>query len=166
MSEINITESGMKFKFDKQSFFRIEECPTLASMHERVEICEFVSLFNDDVIFVEAKSSFPDSKNPDDFEKNVASIVKKFQNSTQLFAAILVGRPFRVKTLLPEKLRPDSIKNCKWICYFIINGHEDEWLEDIDDEINARMNDLKKCFYIEQINVLNDKFAKELKLIC
>jgi len=62
MSDV-ITESKMEFISDNA--FRIEKSPLYTNLGEGIKSVEFIRVKEDNLLFVEARSSFPDPNNPD-----------------------------------------------------------------------------------------------------
>ena len=114
-------ESGMKFIFPDDMFFRIEQ-----SLFYKQKIAlssvECLYLINNKLHFIEAKSSFPKADNITDFEKNINDISDKFLHSFELFLSHCVN----VNPLLPEETPEKFInytfsKNSHILFVLIIN---------------------------------------------
>lgn len=159
---IEVTESGMVFSFPKEDFFHIEKSSVYKSLGNKVKTCEFVARKGNSVVFVEAKSSFPNPAGPKGkkgFDEAIHEIVDKFQCSQWLYSGILVNRPYKETVQMPLKLSLSGIKKVKIIMLLVINGFEEEWMVPIQDELNRKLEKLKKSFLISDILVINHEVA-------
>lgn len=165
MSDVEIEESGMIFKFPEEDLFHIEKCSTVKAIRKGVKTIEMVVKQNQKLIFIEAKQSSPQPGNTERFDEFMQEIYEKFRNSLILFSGIALKRPFKKNTQFPKNLTAKAIANSSIHFYLIIKGHKEEWLSPLSDELNSSLNAVKKCFAIKDIKVLNDAMARQYKLI-
>jgi len=99
-----LSKDGMSgLAFIDENVFHIEKSPLYTQLGNNVKTVEFIRSINKDLLFVEAKSSFP---NPDGtipnpkkgnkigtelFDEEIADICEKFTHSLNLYSAIKVG---------------------------------------------------------------------------
>lgn len=92
MSTIAIRESGMDFMVDEDYLFRIEGNGYVKSI-QGLKSCEYVEWSNGNLVFLEAKTSFPHPANSkESFADFIGEITSKFEKSFQLFVSVLTGR--------------------------------------------------------------------------
>ena len=95
MGKISIEESGMKFReYDERDIFRIEKSRQyIETLRDRgIKICEFLLSTGNKIVFVEAKTNFPNHFNVKDYECFIGEVVQKMSNSLSLYGNILLGR--------------------------------------------------------------------------
>jgi len=98
----DINESGMDFIADNA--FWIEKSTLYKNLGEGIKSVEFIRVKEDNLLFVEAKSSFPDPNNPvtgnlAEFNSQIVDICEKFLHSLNILSSVIV----RVaKSTLPE----------------------------------------------------------------
>jgi hypothetical protein len=96
-----IRESGMCFVADNA--FHIEKSPQYTELGDSVKTVEFVRAKGERLLFVEAKSSFPNPRNKrpnqakgnktgeEIFREEIADICDKFTHSLNLYSAVDIG---------------------------------------------------------------------------
>lgn len=166
-------ESGMNFSFPDENAFHIELCPTYKSMYSGTKVCECIVKhpIKNKLYFIEAKSSFPNpSKNNGlSFNENVNKIIQKFIDSLTLYFGILLNRPFKIQTPLPNNLSLSYFTSLQYSItpILIISDFEESWLPPVKDALNnsLRKQSFIKYIVVEDILVLNMKMAEELKFV-
>lgn len=164
---MEFVESFMKFSFDDDNIFRIEEDELIRSVEGR-KACECVVLISENVALIEAKASAPRISNTKKIDEFLDEIRQKFKDSLQLFTEM------KTKTLgeesfqrLPVNLRhaPDEKANYK--IYLIVHGHELEWLLGLLDALKDTLRDVVKKWNMRDSNVkvFNEQTALENNLI-
>jgi hypothetical protein len=164
---MEFVESFMKFSFDDGNLFRIEKDELVQSLEGR-KACECVVLLNENVAFIEAKASSPNSKNKDKFNEFITEIKQKFEDSLQLFTEMktkVYGDEAYQR--LPPGLQHASDDKNRYKIYLIIHGHKEEWLIGLLDALREALRDVVKKWNMRDSNikVLNEKIALENKLI-
>ncbi|MDH8701940.1 hypothetical protein M2138_001292 [Dysgonomonadaceae bacterium PH5-43] len=157
-----ITESGMCFIADNT--FHIENSVSYATLKESIKTVEFIRAKDDKLLFMEAKSSFPNPNNPVStakFQSAVDDICNKFIHSLNLYASIAIG----VNGEFPPDFNPAIKVSLKFI--LIINNFEQKWCIPIE---KALINQLRKSECIAKIwkptvFVMNHKIASKQNFI-
>jgi hypothetical protein len=88
----DIIESGVRFIADNA--FYIEKSELYKNIRKGIRSVEFIRSRNGDLMFVEAKSSFPNQSNLESIEQfynQINDVCDKFIHSLNLFASIKVG---------------------------------------------------------------------------
>lgn len=169
---MKIIESGMEFVTD--NIFHIEKSSEYTNLGEGVKSVEFIRSVDNNLFFIEAKSSFPNPNNvtPNSdkehktgtelFNEAVSDICEKFMHSLNLYSAIDVGV---VGSGFPEDYHPAD--NVKLSLFLIINGFDISWCDEIEKTLKEKM---RKSLCIAKIwkpkfYVINDKIAAKRNLI-
>ncbi len=84
------TESGMLFDLPDERLFRIEKSP-FYTRKTNLSSVECLYSAEEELLWIEAKSSFPREENDEDFHKNLDEISNKFIHSFELFSSHFVG---------------------------------------------------------------------------
>jgi hypothetical protein len=152
MSKI-ITESGMNFIADNT--FHIEKSSLYTQLGDSVKSVEFIRAINGKLLFVEAKSSFPNPSNttPNPNKNNktgkelfceeITDICDKFTLSLNLYAAAYVGV---TNGELPSDYNPDNRVLLMFIV--VINGFKQSWCDKIE---KALTNQIRKSILMSKI---------------
>ena len=157
-----ITESGMDFIADNA--FHIEKSDIYTKLNESIKTVEFIRAKDDKLLFVEAKSSFPNPNNPKsfvNFQSETDDICDKFVHSLNLYASIAIG----VNGQLPPDFKPAIKVSLKFILIF--NNFEQKWCIPIR---NALTNKFSKSECMAKIwkptvFVMNHETATKQNLI-
>ena len=169
-----ITESGMAFgPYPDGCCFPIENCQTLQAFGgEKVKIAELLLFWPCDkqgapVLIVEAKSSSPRPCTQPDFDDFIGDITEKFTNTLMLTVAMLLGRHGAGVNDIPDSFKSLDLGSAKFRFVLVINGHKDEWLPPLKDELNTRLKSLIKIMSLPptSIAVFNDILARDIGLI-
>lgn len=162
---VEIEESGMTFgPFESSHIFWIEKSELYKNLHN-IKTVEFILEHNDNLQFIEAKSSSPRPV-PDNtvrFEQFIDEISQKFLHSLNLYCAGILGRHGSSNDI------PDSMKNMehqklsiKFI--LVIKNHQTEWLMPIQDALDQKMSSIS-AIWESQVAVINEKIAQQHWLI-
>ena len=157
-----ITESGMDFIVDNA--FHIEKSDIYTKLNESIKTVEFIRAKDDKLLFVEAKSSFPNPNNPKsfvNFQSETDDICDKFVHSLNLYASILVG--------VNEQLMSDfnSADRVYLDFVLVLNNFEKSWCVRIKDAITNQLRK-SKCMakiWKPEVSVINCEMAQRLNLI-
>lgn len=163
---MDIVESYMRFRLNEEETFWIEKSNALARI-ECVMACECVVLIGDKLCMIEAKSSAPAPGNKKCFDKFIEEIARKFLDTLLLYNAIKLERHGEnAISELPEKMRCQSGK-AEYKMYLIIHGHETEWMVDIQNALQMKMQHILRAWGIHDssLKAINHEVAKSLCLI-
>lgn len=157
-----ITESGMEFIAD--NVFHIEKTDVYAEIGDCIKTVEFIRANDNMLLFIEAKSSFPNPNNPKsevEFQCQIDSLCDKFIHSLNLYASIAIG----INGRLPSDFKPAPKASLRFILIF--NNFEERWCIPVE---KALRNQLSKSECIAKIwkpfvFVINGETAKAYNLI-
>jgi hypothetical protein len=159
-----ITESGMDFIAD--NVFHIEKSPQYRRLGGNVKSVEFVRARGDKLMFVEAKSSFPQPNDTDNeksvrFREEVKEICDKFVHSLNLYSSIEVGV---TDGSFPAVFKPADKVSLVFV--LVINGFETAWCDPIKKALRnkIRQSQCMANIWKPEIFVINDKTAAQRKL--
>jgi hypothetical protein len=157
-----ITESGMDFIADNT--FHIEKSDIYTKLKNGIKTVEFIRAKENKLLFVEAKSSFPNPNNPTSitkFQSEIEDICNKFIHSLNLYASIVIG--------VNMQLLPDFQSAIKVSLNFVLifNNFEHKWCIPVE---KALTNQLRKSECIAKIwkptvLVINHETATKQNLI-
>jgi len=158
-----ISESGMDFIADNT--FYIEESTLFKNIGDGIKSVEFIRVIDDKLLFVEAKTTFPNPNNPsiDNYQKFLSEandICEKFIHSLNILAS--------VKVCTTEEVFPDDfILPEKVIIVFIlvIKNHELKWCKPIKKKIISTLPLYLKKIWKPEIYVINKNMAIKYNLI-
>ena len=162
MGKISIEESGMKFReYDERDVFHIETSQQyIETLRDRgIKICEFLLSTGNKIVFVEAKTNFPNHLNVKDYECFIGEVVQKMSNSLSLYGNILLGR--YSDDGVPENLSVKAFLKKQIIFLLLVKEAKEEWLINVRDDLNSRMNDIMRIWKIQRIMVLNEEMARQ-----
>jgi hypothetical protein len=167
-----ITESGMQFI--SNNIFHIEKSLQYTKLGDSVKMVEFVRTMGDKLLFVEAKSSFPNPHNlePNEakgnktgeeiFREEVADICDKFTHALNLYSAIHVGA---TKDGFPADYKPALKVSLMFI--LVIRGFERSWCDEIVMAVKEKVRKSVSIAKIwkPEILVMNDEIAANRNII-
>jgi len=158
-----INESGMDFVADNA--FRIENSETYKNLGDGVKSVEFVRVINDMLLFVEAKTTFPNPNNPsveepNRFQDEVEVICEKFIHSLNLYLSIEVGVAEDVSA--SEIKKPESVT---LVLILVIRTHELDWCRPVKVELERVLPLYFKKIWKPRILVVNHEEAVNLSLV-
>jgi hypothetical protein len=167
-----ITESGLNFIADNA--FHIEKSPAYIRLGDSVKSVELIRAKENKLLFIEAKSSFPNPNNltPNSIKRNktgaelfqeeISDICDKFTHSLNLYSAINVG-------VIADGFPPDFNPSDKVSLIFIlvITGFEQTWCDEIQKALTIQIRNTACMSKIwkPEIAVMNDKTAINRKII-
>lgn len=177
MDKASFIESGMNFgDYDKDKIFQFEKCIQYQNSlrNNGVKICEFMLLMDKDknkkLIFVEAKSSCPNSETANgshgertSYEEYVDSIVQKMRNSVSFYASILLKRCSQDN--MPFGLLMEDLSGLNIVLLLIVKNASTEWLIPIRDDLKKRLTADMRIWNISNIFAINELTAKEKRLV-
>ena len=156
-----ITESGMNFIADNS--FHIEKFHTKL---KGIKTVEFIRAKGDKLLFMEAKSSFPNPGNPQldnipNFQSQVNDICEKFIHSLNLYASIAIG----VNEEFPPDFKPAVKVSLMFVLIFY--NFEQEWCIPIKKALETQLKKSKCIAKIWQptVLVINHEKATKRNLI-
>jgi hypothetical protein len=161
-----IIESGMAFIAD--NMFHIEKSTTYTRLGDSVKSVEFVRAKENRLLFIEAKSSFPNPGNlmPNPFKRHktgselfqeeILDICDKFTHSLNLYAAIDVGV---MESNFPADFT--SADNVSLVFVLVIKGLEKTWCDEIQKALTLQIRDAvcMSKIWRPEIAVMNDVTA-------
>ena len=170
MSKV-IVESGMSFVTD--NVFHIEKSPLYIQLGECVKSVEFVRSMGNKLVFVEAKSSFPNPNNPTPnpgkrnktgielFREEIADLSDKFIHSLNLYSSVDVG-------VAESRFPPEYMPSTKVTIMFVlvINSFDKSWCDEVE---RALLNTIRESICVSriwkpEIYVLTHEMATKWKL--
>ena len=94
MGKLIKNQSGMDFIADNA--FHIEESEVYSKIGEGIKSVEFIRAVDDKLVFVEAKTTFPNPDNPSvenykRFQAEISDVCDKFIHSLNLYSSIKAG---------------------------------------------------------------------------
>ena len=165
---MSFVESGMDFSplFEQGLSVYIEKSNLYQNLRgNSVRSVEFISLRSGNrLCFIEAKSSFANIRNKDDFIINVSEILDKFQHSLQLYVSYNLGIHSDTYSEFPPSFNDVAFPQWKIIFLLVINGHKREWLGDVSEMLSNKLKALRKIMNIDVV-VMNENDALKWKLI-
>lgn len=162
---MNFEDSKMQFSFPDADCFRIEHSPVHKELGEGIKICEAIVRIDDSIVFIEAKSSFPQPGSKEDFSARVAEAYDKFLNSILIYLGLQTQRPYKNKQIPANLIIAEPTSNLKIKCYYIIHGFQRDWLPPVNEAIGLSLSKIKKTLLIDSIMVINDTVARNHGLI-
>ena len=164
---MEFVESFMKFSFQDDDIFRIEE-DELVQSTDGIKACECVVLISEKVALIEAKSSAPKIDNEEKFQQFISDIRQKFADSLQLFNDIKNKKRGEEAFLrLPINLQNSQVPTEAYKIYLIIHGHHLDWLLGLTDALRVALQEEVKKWNLRDSNVkvYNEQTALENHLI-
>ena len=138
-----IVESGIPFV--AENVFHIENTAAYKNLGSGIKSVEFVRRKNEVLVFVEAKTTFPNPNNSETkFNIASADIADKFIHSLNLFASIILGL-YTDDISATDNL---SSKSTTITFILVIREHMTEWCEQVKDKLTLLLND---CTYFREI---------------
>jgi hypothetical protein len=148
--------------------FHIEKSPQYAELDSNVKTVEFVRSMGGNLLFVEAKSSFPNPRSLESneakgnktgeelFREAVADICDKFTHTLSLYSAIHVGV---TNDSFPDDYLPSPKVSLMFI--LVIRGFEKSWCDEIVRSLRERVSKSASIAKIwkPKIIVMNEKVA-------
>ncbi len=166
---IYIEESGMRFgPFDEQEVYHIEKSQIYQELQHKLQMAEFLLMRNNKTVWiVEAKSSSPNPENQASkiqFDEYIENISEKLVNALTLTVSILLNRQGNAINDIPKCFSEGIFTNCSIKMIVVVNGHRNEWMNEIQDAISQQLYTQSKVWRFD-IAAINDATAKEINLI-
>ena len=157
-----ISESGMDFIADNT--FHIEKSYIYTKLKDSIKTVEFIRAKDDKLLFVEAKSSFPNPNNPESkpkFKSEIDDICNKFIHSLNLYASIAIG----VNEQLPPNFQPAI--NVSLTFVLIFNNFELKWCAPVKKALTNQIcqSECMAKIWKPEVFVMNNETAKGENLI-
>lgn len=166
-----VNHSNMNF-IDKDAF-HIEESQIYTQIGKGIKSVEFIRSMGNKLLFIEAKSSFPNPNNTTPniekgnktgielFREEIDDICEKFIHSLNLYSAIDVGV---VKEGFPPEYRPSDKVYLVFI--LVINSFKKDWCGRVEREL---INKLRESICIlkiwkPEVHVINHETAIQRNL--
>lgn len=168
-----ISESDMQFGcFQEDNLFHIEKSKLYQKLGDGVKTVEFLLESNNDILFVEAKRSCPNSTNKnktvekaEKFEEYYTSITDKFVDSLQIYAASILGRYDDITEIGSNLIKPDGLKNVRLVFILVIKHADDiTWLAGPMAELRRRLLRFRKIWGVEVL-VLSESMARDKNIL-
>ena len=148
-----ITESNMGFITDNA--FYIEKSKLYTDLGEGVRSVEFVRVKNNNLLFVEARETFPNPENPIDanlnrYNSQIEEICEKFVHSLNLFSSAKVG-------IANERL-PDGLSlptKSSLVFVFVIKNHKSKWCKPIRKKLISILPEYLNKIWNPTVYVIN-----------
>jgi hypothetical protein len=156
-----IFESGMAFI--SENTYHIEQSQAYRCLGKNIRSVEFIRRKDTELLFVEAKTTFPNPENiekPERFREEVGIICEKFIHSLNLFSSIKTGVNQDVLSeafILPGK---QSV-----VFVLVVRDHKIEWCNRIQEKIIQELPIYLKKLWRPQVRVCNSDFAKKMGLV-
>jgi len=165
MARIILNQSGMDFIADNT--FHIEESGLYKNIGKGVRSVEFIRIKDNRLLFVEAKTSFPNPNNPCEnndeiFQSEIGEVCKKFIHSLNLVSSVEMGV---AEEVFPKDfIVPDSVS---LVFILVIKNHEFEWCRPIKSKLESELPTYLKRIWKPIIYVINQEVAaKQGLLVC
>lgn len=174
MNTQTFVESNMTFgPYPEGHCFRIEKSEVYTDLQQDIKIAEFI-LFRPEneekapaICIVEAKSSTPRPETQPNFDDFITEIRDKFINAFSIGLSCCLKRHKKSDKELPEPFKNLYLSQVEVQFFLIINGHKDEWLPPIKDELHKSLRVMIKTWALssKSVLVLNNELAKKYKFI-
>lgn len=165
-----IRESSVDFgPFEEENLFHIEKSPLREILGKGLKSVEFITLKEQKVIFLEAKSSFPNPHNKtseEEFQKYYDDIGQKLIDSFKIFLPGIMGM-WEDAPEIGENLKsifPIRDYKLEFILVITSEGIREEWLGSPKLELEKELIEYRKIWNME-IKVLTQDLAKAYGLI-
>lgn len=162
-----IHESGMRLPCDAENTFFCEEIIQTAGIQD-VKSVEFITIKGEKLLLVEAKSSAPNSKNKEDFQRYIGEIAQKAVDSFSLLLAARLGRWEGAVSLCPNLATADY-GTMTVSLVLVIRQCREEWLAPVRDSLLEKLRHFTAAWQwgTQPVVVLNEELAvKKQFVIC
>jgi hypothetical protein len=151
-----IQESGMDFIADNS--FNIEQY--IHDMRiEGIKSVEFIRIKNNDLLFIEAKQTFPNPDNPSSDNKRkfisaISNIKRKFIHSVNAYSSLKIG-------VSQVRFPDDFVQNTECVLVFVIviKTHELKWCKPIKTKFMDGLPQYFKTIWKPKVYVINEAKA-------
>jgi len=153
----SIIESDMKFI--SENAFHIEKSGLYTNLGGGIRSVEFIRTKDEKLLFVEAKTTFPNPDNPsvenyEKFQAEINDICDKFVHSLNIYSSIKVGineEPFADGFVSTEKVY--------LVFILVIKNHKPEWCKKIKPKFIAALPTYLKKIWKPEVYVINHENA-------
>ena len=134
----------MLFEYNDENVYCIEDDSFYTKITSKygVKVCDFILLKDNNLIFIEAKSSIP--KNNNDKEEFTLDIKKKIMDSLILYLGVINDRKNTISTIIHENMKNSNLFKKKIKLLLIVNNVEKRNLE----TMSGLFVDKMKRFYL------------------
>jgi len=158
-----IIESDMDFISDNA--FYIEKSRQYTGLGKGIKSVEFIRIINDSLLFVEAKTSFPNLQNDSTdnrtrFNSQVVEICDKYVHSLNLYYSIYAGI---TDITFPDGFVPKDKVSIEFV--LVIKNHKNEWCRRVKYAIEDALPKYLLKIWRPKIHVLNHENAQKKNLI-
>jgi len=160
MSKI-ICESGMHFgEYATADVFHIEESAIFEKLKktEGIKTIEFILKWETGaVVFIEAKSSFPDPNNretPEKFDERVNEVYEKFSHAMEIYFAAILNRQSDDKGDIPKYFKTVNYGEVDIKFWLVINGHHESWLPPVSEALRRMLRIKLKIWGMKPMDVI------------
>ena len=158
-----ITESGMDFVGDNA--FYIEKSSLYKKLGNGVKSVEFIRIKGDSLLFIEAKTTYPNPNNPSaenltKFHMAIEDTCEKFLHSLNLFSSVKVG--------VAEFVLSDdffALKSASLVFILVVKNHELRWCNRIRTSILNSLPLYLKNIWKPIVYVINHEAAAKRNLV-
>lgn len=157
----SILESGMLFNTDNT--FHIEKTSAYTDLGSGIKSVEFIRRKDKALLFVEAKTSFPNPSNSEKrFDSESEDIADKFIHSLNLYASIALG--LRTEDISAASNATEVNTEVKLV--LVIREHETGWCSKVKKKIALLLNKTEyfREIWRPQVIVINHDTAIEFGL--
>ena len=151
------SKDGMSdMEFVSENVFHIEQSQTYKSIKQYgIDSVEFVRIKDHELLFVEAKTTFPNPNNPDAknlarFDEEIGEIRGKFIDSLELYAYILSRVAYED---LPSDFAPEEEMQLVFI--LVIKDHKIEWCSPVQRALSGVIPKHIKKICKPEVRVIN-----------
>lgn len=167
------TESEMTFEFKDDYLYRIEKSSLFSQEGDGknkvtgYSTCECIVKIEDEVVFIEAKTSFADPASDEGktFCKRIEEIDSKFRDTMSVFHAARLRHPQEQK--FGSELWNTKLEKATYELILIIRNHDKEWLQPVSDSLKSRLKPFLRLWRIADTNikVYNEQLARKHNII-
>jgi hypothetical protein len=153
-----IIESVMEFI--SENAYHIEKSQAYQHLGASVRTVEFIRRKDSNLLFVEAKTTFPNPENPKRFEEEIDIICDKYIHSLNLFSSIKVG--------ITDDVLPDIfslLERQTLVFILVVRDHQPDWCRFIKNKISENFPPYIKKIWKPEIKVYNMDLAKKYCLV-
>ena len=155
-------QSGMDFIADNT--FYIEASKVYANVGGGIKSVEFIRAKENKLLFVEAKTSFPNPDNPSlgnytKFQEEINDICDKFIHSLNLYSSLKIG--VNKEVFAYDFAPPEAIS---LVFILVIKNHEPSWCRKIKPKFISALPSYFKQIWKPEVYVINHKSAIQQNL--
>ena len=150
-------QSGMDFIADNT--FHIENSSIYVNIGKGIKSVEFIRAKEDKLLFVEAKTTFPNPDNPSAenykrFQEEINNICDKFIHSLNIYASIKIG--VNDEVFAADFAPPETISI---VFILVIKNHKTSWCRKITPKIISMLPPYFKKIWKPEVYVFNHETA-------